>query len=727
MKINGIKIYNFSSYAGLCEFDFSVSDDKNIVLIGGQNGTGKTSLFTAIKLALYGPQCYRYESVTTSYLNKVKKLLNHDIYSSGNLKAFVEIDINIPIRQDNNNYIIKRQWTFGDNRKLIENLYIWENGCAMKKENYSFFENLLFTILPPELFEFFFFDGEEIADFFATPSYNKYIKQSVLTLCSYDSLELIKKFGKNYVGTKEDSKESKKIENEYKKLIQNQEELEQEILDNVQKKEQWEKSLLEIESRREELEHKFRTSGGLRQQEREIYEGKIKEQEDLKAQCSNQIKNFVETMMPFVMAKEIAKEIEDQLEQEDELQNYYTVIEKVRPEFLEIHLTKLMNRYNINQKDSFIAELYDNLNEAVRPSIDIEKFSYVHDLSKEERERVNLVLGDLKKFDENSIVSLIRKRKIAAEESLHLSQQLKKALPEIDTENYIRQISELIESEYDIQSKIEMIKAEQEKNEAKTEVLKKEREVKLNQLKTIAKNKQAYEISQNVGRMMDALIKELLMEKISEIGDKVQQILDQLMRKDNFIDLIELDEQFNFYLYKEQNYTCDELLNLIENIGNDELAIRLGTKGVERLMNHFKITTLRQLKGKLIAEKNKELFGERELVLFKKIEFGGLSKGEKQIFILALYWAIIKSSNAEVPFIIDTPYARIDTSHREQISKKYFPSISKQVIILSTDEEITETYYEVIKPFIGKEYKLNYIESEGRTEVLPGYFFGGNQ
>ena len=94
---------------------------------------------------------------------------------------------------------------------------------------------------------------------------------------------------------------------------------------------------------------------------------------------------------------------------------------------------------------------------------------------------------------------------------------------------------------------------------------------------------------------------------------------------------------------------------------------------------------------------------------------------------MSLYWAIIKSSNADVPFIIDTPYARIDTSHREQISKKYFPSISKQVIVLSTDEEITESYYEAIKPFIGKEYMLNYIESEGRTKVVPGYFFGGDQ
>lgn len=727
MKINGIKIYNFSSYAGLCEFDFRVTENRNIVLIGGQNGTGKTSLFTAIKLALYGPQCYRYQGVTTTYLNKIKRLLNNDIYSTGDLNAFVEIDINVPVSQDDNNYLVKRQWTFDEGKRLVEQLFIWENGKPMKVEDYSFFENLLFTILPPDLFDFFFFDGEEIADFFATPNYNKYIRQSVLTLCSYDSLELIKKFGKNYVGIKENSEEDQKLENEYQILLQKQERLEDTIQQNQERIEKTEQDMQDLERQKEELEYNFKNSGGLKQKERQEIEAKIKEKENIKNQCSGDLRNFVETMMPFVIAKELAVEVDEQLIKETEMQNYYTVIEKVRPEILECCMSKLISKYNINSKEEFISELYNNLDEAVRPSTDISEFSYIHDLSKEERDRVNVVLSYVKKFNVKAIEILIKRRLYAAEESLSLNQQLKKALPELDTELYLERYSGLIEKVYAKQKEMESLKAEQEQNAAKKKALAKEQEARLNQLKSIAKNKNAYKISQNVGRMMDALIHELLEEKITEIGAKVQQIINQLMRKDNFIDLIELDEQFNFYLYKKQMYTYNELINLIDNIGNDELAIRLGKRGMQLLMDHFEINSLRQLKAKLNNENSKELFGEREIYLYKKMEFGGLSKGEKQIFILSLYWAIIKSSNADVPFIIDTPYARIDTSHREQISKKYFPSISKQVIVLSTDEEITESYYEAIKPFIGKQYMLNYIESEGRTKVVPGYFFGGDQ
>ena len=77
MKINKVKLYNFSSYEGNNEFDFEITDgNKNIILIGGKNGAGKTSLFTAIKVALYGPLAYGYVGVNSHYVSKIKDLIN---------------------------------------------------------------------------------------------------------------------------------------------------------------------------------------------------------------------------------------------------------------------------------------------------------------------------------------------------------------------------------------------------------------------------------------------------------------------------------------------------------------------------------------------------------------------------------------------------------------------------------------------------------------------------
>lgn len=60
---------------------------------------------------------------------------------------------------------------------------------------------------------------------------------------------------------------------------------------------------------------------------------------------------------------------------------------------------------------------------------------------------------------------------------------------------------------------------------------------------------------------------------------------------------------------------------------------------------------------------------------------------------------------------------------RWHISEKFFPNISGQVIILSTDEEINEEYYNIVKPYVAKEYLLINDENENRTTVENHYFF----
>ena len=76
----------------------------------------------------------------------------------------------------------------------------------------------------------------------------------------------------------------------------------------------------------------------------------------------------------------------------------------------------------------------------------------------------------------------------------------------------------------------------------------------------------------------------------------------------------------------------------------------------------------------------------------------------------------------EIPFIIDTPYARIDESHRNSLTNIYLPNISKQVIILSTNKEIDSNLYKTIKPHVCNEYLLLYNTKDRKTEVKKGYF-----
>ena len=101
-----------------------------------------------------------------------------------------------------------------------------------------------------------------------------------------------------------------------------------------------------------------------------------------------------------------------------------------------------------------------------------------------------------------------------------------------------------------------------------------------------------------------------------------------------------------------------------------------------------------------------------------------LSAGERQLLAIALLWGLARASGRPLPTVIDTPLGRLDSHHRSRLVSRYFPHASHQVMLLSTDEEITRHYYKALKPSIGRSYRLRYCESDARTVVEPGYFAG---
>ena len=104
-----------------------------------------------------------------------------------------------------------------------------------------------------------------------------------------------------------------------------------------------------------------------------------------------------------------------------------------------------------------------------------------------------------------------------------------------------------------------------------------------------------------------------------------------------------------------------------------------------------------------------------------------LSAGEKQLMVISLLWALAICSKKKLPVIIDTPLSRLDSSHRTALIKTYFPKASDQTIILSTDSEIDEKYYKMMKPSIGDEFTLEYSDVDKKTSIRTGYFDWGGK
>lgn len=710
MKINKIVLYNFNSFERVNEFDFSnTNEEKNIILIGGKNGAGKTSLFTAIKIALYGPLAFGYVGVNSHYIAKIKDFINSNTFHTNKVESSVQVTISLMVEREIKEYEIIREWHYS-RQKLIEGYSVREDGKPLHNQELLYFQNYLQGLVPPELFEFFLFDGEEVGNIFSTNMYNAYVRNAVYTLCGLDTFEIVRKYTSRYVG-KATTEDEVELYSEYERLRQLAENLEttKEAIDLELINKQAE--LEQIETELTDLETEFKNAGGITNSERRRLTRELDEAERLKMESVAKIRIFIEDLMPFFIVKEFTEKISEQLEYEEKGEIYNYIQEKLdRNEIQEVLPEKV--------PESSIDALMNMLLGKFKPKEYKENLVPMHDLSKEDTGRVNAMISTINSFDANTMIDTIKKKKKASDRTMEINRVLKSAMTDEDAAGFSERQNLLLKKKEEVKQKIYDNKVRQEELAVQIKEAVQQRERSWQNVKDNAQNRHVFELSTGLSTMMDTLLREKTIEIKRRLEQLIVDNLQHIYRKNNLITHIEIDDSFQFNLYQDAVYTSKELMHLLKNLGKDAFALTIGNQGQRILFERYEVETINQLRQVLSTDST------NTIILYKKIDLNRLSKGERQIFILSLYWAIIELSGQDIPFIIDTPYARIDANHRKEISEKFFPNISRQVIILSTDEEINEEYYKIIKPHIAKEYLLINEENQNRTSVENRYFFG---
>ncbi|WP_313345114.1 AAA family ATPase [Lacrimispora sp.] len=712
MKINKLILKNFSSFEGTNIFDFAVDNDgKNIVLIGGQNGAGKTSLFSAIKVALYGPLSFGYVGANTHYTQRIKEFINSKAFQTDNVESGVIINISIKVEREFHDYEISREWYFSK-QKLEERYDVKKEGRVLDEQELLYFQNYLQGVIPPSLFEFFLFDGEEVGNIFSTSSYNNYVKNALFTMCDMDLYEIVRKYTSNYIskvsenGSEVDDADYREVEKSVEVLAKSIQVSESRILGLRLEKEK-------IDIQLQELETAFKNAGGITEKEKKILLKDFAEAEKIKQEMSIQIKSFVEGLMPFFIVKDFADKISAQLDYEEKGEIFYYVQQKINKDAIKTTLKK----YQISSEEA-IEEIVTTLFDTFRPKGYSENKAPIHDLSKEEIGRVNGMFNALEDFNVDNMLKIIRKKQIAADRTAEINRTLKSAMSDDDANSFAEKENKLLKKNELVTR--ELFERERKLLEEKETLVRMnyEKNQKYQKLVNSVQNKHVYELSNGISNIMSSLLDKKARSMKTKLEDLIVENLQKIYRKDNLITHIEIEDNFQFNLYQNVTYYEGELLALINNFGYEEVAKLIGQKGVGELLNSYNVKSINELKKVLESSSRME-----SIETYKRIELGRLSKGERQIFILALYWAMIIISGQDIPFIIDTPYARIDANHRKEISEKFFPNISKQVVILSTDEEINEEFYEIIHPYVAKEYLLTNNEKENRTTIEKKYFF----
>lgn len=716
MIINSITLKNFRSYEDETTFSFTPKSKKNIVLIGGENGAGKSTLFEAIKLCIYGPTTYGYLGQNNIYLTKIKNNINDNAFKNQDIESFIAISLSFKEGTQVKEYYLKRSWTYL-NHKISEDFKVFLYDKELNDEDKLYFDKYLKSVLPPSLFDFFFFDGEELSDFFTGKSSSSNLKEAVLELFNYDTFETLKKQLLTY--QRAQSKSNSQLEksqskfDELSKIVNN---LNSDIYKLNQKIKETTENLDDLYVQKSKIEDNFRNSGGIFEEERSMLNSQINKLEGERTEINQSIKDFCNDILPFLLVTNLLKDTKEQIEKEESLNSFNSVSKKLSGEIVKNTLKK----HNLATSNTSYEEIAVSLLSEMFNTTELKNVSSILELSTEEKNAINFVINNVltkQNILKNRILNNFKRLKEISSELKLLRDKLNSTVSGDILNNYIESINI---------TNTQITEVENTLSVSKVSLAHKLDDLRINEYHltrakndytTLLQSSNVLEISKSIIDYLDNLLKTLTADKITLIETEFINIFSKIIRKDNYVNSIVIDENFNSTLYINKEYDTNEILNIINNLGFDGTSKKYGTKFIEDLYKYFNVKTHENLRKKF------DSIGLVDYItLSTKVNINDFSKGEKQIYILCLIWAIIKSSGVEIPFIIDTPYARIDETHRNALSNTYLPNISKQVIILSTNKEIDSELYKVVNPYICNEYLLLYNTEERKTEVKNGYF-----
>lgn len=685
MWISEIELINFKSYVHQVFHFPEPSNGANLVLIGGMNGFGKTTLLEALYLCLYGMDAISHlgraglklAEKGKGYPTFLERALNGRAIALNHERMSVKIQI---MSGDGQGFEITRRWFFtrkglwdGEEDVL---LYDIKKGVRQAVDKYRLNELLDLFFVPAHLAPFFFFDGEEVKTL-ANRDRIEQIKVGMEGLLGVVLLRGLQKRLEQYqASTKSRAGGLSSIDD------QKQKELEVRIASN-------EKDLSLLKDRRTMLSQELDTAKAKRDDlmERVMTLGGgggdiatagdiVRQQGDIKVrldECCAQMERFLATKLPFhLVSREVIDDLREQIRREIKRRQW-----DAKKSSMETERARLVERFFDTAGPIVVPDLtrgqikvlHERLNIAWEslffPLPDDCAEEIVHDYLPDDKREALLNLFEGLRQGARGVRRLVKTREDLERQLRDLERRYAK-LEGIDRDGTLAQINESLST---VNLSIE--KLERDRGDLDRQIT--------SLCGSIDQDKATY------GRIVDVIV-------------KASPAKSNIAKAQRIRDLIE------------------ELIPSLYTLKTQQLSEAM-TNAYRRLAHKGQI-------GKIEIDET----GATRLLAKDgtAIEFDR-SAGENQLFATALLSGLAEVSGIKAPLVVDTPLARLDSSHRKNILDFWTSDQSRQVILLTQDKEIDAEMLARIQSTVGKRWLLEHHDlgsGVGRTTATEDAFFG---
>ncbi|WP_254824322.1 DNA sulfur modification protein DndD [Haloglomus halophilum] len=661
MKFNRIVLENYGPYEGRIEFSLRTTEDAPIVLFGGKNGAGKTTLFNAIQVCLHGRSAFDERLSRHEYEDWLRSQL-HEADGEQATRGKIQIDFEYADLGKTDNYVVTRE--IRDRGKSVaDELEVKRNGSPLSDLDAEQWDDFLKELIPPGISQLFFFDGEKIQQLATEIKEQDNFADALASLLGLDLIERLDSDLSIYL--------SQKLEEEGKEeLSEKIETLEEELNEIDEQQAALEEQIKSKEARIDELgeqidkkEQELTQEGGDYAAKRDEYKERRTRLETQRENLEDQIRDLATDCYPFALAPDLCREVVEQLESERVLEEELAA-KKRAGDILEDVATDeaVLSETDIDPESAseIVKQIQTALDDRLEDS-DEDTYRLSEEFSRREQQEMETVVNRALNEVPQEMGDLTRELEEKTKEQQETETKLQRAPEQSVIQPVLADIQRLSEERSRLEQEIEQHRQELENLEERRSKKEVSLENRLEDKEELESVSDRAALASDVRSAVKDYRQELIEQKLTQLEDALTERYLQLSNKAGFYEQVLID--------------------------TDEVSITIETKN-----------------------------GTRK-------DQSQLSAGERQIFATAMLWALADISGRPLPFMIDTPLARLDQDHRGNLVESFFPNAAHQVLIFSTDTEITEERYNELRDRIAAEYHLEADEETGQTDVSPGYFW----